>query len=164
MERPRIHIPITPAGKWMERTGFFLVLLMWGMAIFSYTQLDQTIPTHFNAAGEPDSYGNKISLFILALLGTVIFIGLTILNKYPHVFNYPVAITEENAERQYARVTGFIRFLKTIIPGVFAIIILLTYLTATGRAGGLGVWFLPGIILIFAFPTVYFIIQVFRSR
>jgi hypothetical protein len=90
-------------------------------------------------------------LLILPALGTIIFIGLTQLNKYPHIFNYLTKITESNARKQYTIATRMLRFMKAAILLIFSMIILYTYLTTIGAASGLGIWFLPltlGLVLI----------------
>ena len=135
------------------------MLLMWVLFLYAFFKLPLTIPIHFGASGKPDGYGNKAILFILPVIGTLIYFGLTWLNQYPQVYNYPIKITEANAQQQYTRATRMMRFLKVAILFIFALIILFTYLTATGFTNGLGSWFLPFSIAIFFAPTIYFIIQ-----
>ncbi|MBT2572178.1 VanW family protein [Planococcus sp. ISL-110] len=39
-------------------------------------------------------------LFLLSLIGAVLWIGMTVLERYPHTYNY-LNLIEENAEGQY---------------------------------------------------------------
>jgi uncharacterized membrane protein len=52
-------------------------------------------------------------------LAVVVYIGLTILSKYPHAFNYPVEITESNAQRQYVNARMLVSWLKVEIVAIF---------------------------------------------
>jgi hypothetical protein len=87
---------------------------------------------------------------------------LTLLNKHPHIFNYPVKITEANALQQYTSATKLIRYLKIIIVMIFTFIDLFTYLTATGRSSGLGSWFLPAMLILLFIPTAHFIVKSYK--
>ncbi len=116
---------------------------MWCLTIVAVVKLPETIPIHFNFKGQADNYGNKIAIFFLPVVATIVYFGLTWLNKYPHVFNYPVKITVANAKAQFQVATRLIRFVKLSILLIFFLIILFTYLTAMGIANGLGIWFLP---------------------
>ena len=58
-------------------------------------------------------------LLVLCILSTLLFIGIGQLLRYPHLLNYPVKITEQNALRQYTLSTRFLRYLKMIIVLIF---------------------------------------------
>ncbi len=126
---------------------------MWGLTLYAFLKLPATIPTHFNAAGQADDHGNKLTLLILPILATVIYFGLTQLNKFSHIFNYMKKITDENAERQYAITTKLLRFMKLAILLIVTLIVLFTYLTTIGVTNGLGFWFLPLVVGLLLFPT-----------
>lgn len=92
------------------------------------------------------------------------FIGLSVLNKYPHIFNYPSEIIEENAERQYRNATNLIRILNLIIVLVFAYIIYETVNARSEKSETLGEWFLPTFIIIINIPTLYFLTKAFKKK
>ena len=58
-------------------------------------------------------------LLVLCMLSTLLYIGIGQLLRYPHLLNYPVKITEQNALRQYTLSTRFLRYLKMIIVLIF---------------------------------------------
>ena len=93
-----------------------------------------TIPTHYNGAGQADGFGGKITILTLPLIATVLFVGMTFLNKYPHIFNYPTNITQDNVLRQYTNATRLIRYLKLIIVFIFGLIAFKTIQNANGEA------------------------------
>ena len=158
-KRPRIELTLSLLDKRIEFACRVFLVIMWGLTIFAILKLPEIIPIHFNFSGQPDSYGNKKTLLFLPALGTIIYWGLTQLNKYPHVFNYMVKITEENAHRQYSNATRGLRFLKLSILIVFSIIIVVVYLAATGTIKGPGSWFLPTILSLLLVPTIVLIIR-----
>ena len=71
------------------------------------------------------------------------FFGLTILNMFPVIFNYPVKITQENALKQYTNATRLIRYLKLVIVLIFGIIAFNMIQNAQGHEEGMGIWVLP---------------------
>jgi hypothetical protein len=152
--RPKIKLTLSPTDKKLELFGKILLALMWGSSIYIFLKLPVIIPTHFNASGRVDGHGNKITFLILPVFATLIYWGLTVLNKYPQVFNYLTEITEENAQRQYSIATKMLRFMKLAILIIFSLVILFTYLTIIGVTNGLGIWFLPLTFALFLIPTI----------
>ncbi len=163
-ERPKIKLIPTTADKLMELLGWLILLALWTLTICHYSTLPETIPTHYNAAGEADDFGGKTSIIRLPIIATLLFIGITVLNRYPHIFNYPTAITQDNALRLYTLATRMLRYLKLVLVLVFGGIEFMTIQHATGKAAGLGGWFLPltaGLIFI---PLIYFVIKSVQGK
>jgi uncharacterized membrane protein len=145
----------------LDYLGWLILIFLWVMTVYSYATLNTTIPTHFNASGRADAFGNKHTLFILPVLGTIIFTGLTILNRYPWTYNY-LNYSKENAAEQYSYASKMIRSLKTAIILLFALVSLFSYLTAIGKTDGLGTWFLPFLLVVILIPQSYYIIKSLR--
>ncbi len=161
--RPKLTIALLPIDKVMEFLGWLTLGLLWGFTLFNYSTLPDNIPTHFNAAGQADSYGSKGTIFILPIIGTVLFIGLTVLNMFPHIFNYPKNITVENAQRQYSNAMRMLRFLKFAIVAIFFLLVYLTSQAAAVGGKGIGLWALPLILGLIFIPLIFFIIKSFKS-
>jgi len=125
--------------------------------------MPDTIPTHFNSLGKPDNYGGKSSIFLLPILATAIYAAITWLNKHPHIMNYPMKITAENALEMYAGATLMLRFLKLAILIVFTMIIMFTYLVSVELIKNIGSWFLPLVLSIIFVPTIIFLIKSFKN-
>ena len=158
-ERPKIKLIPTSADKLMELLGWIMLLAIWGLTITHFSDLPDTIPTHFNATGEADGFGSKASIIGLPLIATLLFIGLTVLNRYPHIFNYPSPVTQDNALRLYTLATRMLRYLKLVLLVVFGGIELMTIQHATGKGAGLGVWFLPLTLVLVFLPLIYFVVK-----
>lgn len=162
--RPKINVSLSPLDKILESTGKLLIIIIWGLTLFIFFQLPTIIPTHFNASGKPDGFGNKLTILILPIIATLVYFGLTKLNQHPHTFNYTNSITEDNAEKQYTIATRMLRILKTAILIIFSHIILFTYFTTKGITNGLGIWFLPLTLSIVLIPIIFYIFKLYKTK
>lgn len=162
-ERPKIKLELTTYDKTLEILGWTSILAIWVLTISNYSNLPDTIPIHYNGAGQADGFGGKGNILTLPLIATVLFIGLTILNKFPYVFNYPTNITADNALRQYTNATRLLRYLKFIIVVIFGLIALQTIRNVNGQTSWLGVWFLPLTLGLIFIPLTYFLIKSFKT-
>lgn len=158
-ERPVLKIKRTLTDKLLEVGGWVILALLWVVLILKYTNIPDTIPTHYNITGKPDGFGNKTTIFLLPILGTILFVGMTILNNFPHIFNYPTKITNQNAERQYTIATKLIRYLKFIIILTFSTIVFMVFLSANDQLSGLGIWFIPVFLGLIFIPLIYAIVK-----
>lgn len=159
--RPEIKIGLSPTDKAFEVVSFVLLLLLWVLPFAYYSCLPEIIPIHFNAAGKVDGYGIKATIFLLPAIGSALFAGLKILNRYPHIHNYAVKITPENALKQYTNSTRLVRVINTVILLIFAIIVFEIIQTASGKSTALGIWFLPFTLLLILVPVTFFTIKSF---
>ena len=140
--------------SYVEVSALTILVFMWGLTAFTYSRLPAIIPIHYNSAGEADNYGKRETIILLPVIATIIFIGITQLNKHPYLFNYTVKITAENAPRQYSLATRMLRYLKLSIMIIFTVIVLVTYLYAAGLSNGPGAWFLPFLFGIIFLPMI----------
>jgi uncharacterized membrane protein len=163
-QRPKPQITLAPADKIIEIAGWAALILLWFITVSAYASLPETIPTHFNAAGQADDHGSKMMILFIPAIGTLLFAGLTVLNFYPQVFNYPTAITAENAQRQYANATRMIRTLRLSIAITFAVLVYLIHRAALTQHDSLGPWFLPVMLAIILGPLAYFTIRTIKIK
>lgn len=160
-ERPVLKIKLTLADKISEIAGWIILSLLWAFLILNFTSISDTIPINCSTTGKPDGFGSRITIFFMPILSTILFVGMTILNKYPHIFNYPSKITIENAERQYTIATKLIRYLKLIIVITFSFI---AFQIANEQQNGSGIWFIPVFIGLIYIPLIYAIIKLFKAK
>jgi uncharacterized membrane protein len=162
--RPKLKVPLSIGDKVIESLSWLALIGLWALVIFNYQQLPDEIPIHFNAVGEADGYGGKGSILALPIIATVLFAGLSVLNQYPHVFNYPTSLSEDNALRQYTIATRLIRFLKLALVVIFGLIVYKTIHSLQGNKEGLGFWFLPTALAMIFIPLVYYISLSIRKK
>ena len=163
-KRPRIKLQLTQTDKIIEIFGWISVFGIWTLILTNYFELPEIIPIHYNGTGEADGFGNKSNIFALPIISTILFIGLTILNKNPHVLNYTSEITEENALQQYTNATRMMRVLKLVIVLIFGLIVFKTIQNVNGNVDGLGIWFLPLTMGMIFIPMIYFLIKANRKK
>ena len=162
--RPKIKLSLTTTDKIVELLGIISIIGIWILVVTSYGKLPDTIPVHYDLNGGVDRISGKENIFALPIVATILFLGLTILNRFPHHFNYINKITEENAYRQYSIATKMIRFLKLIVVIVFGFIVWKTIQNVQGTTDGLGMWFLPIIIAPIVIPLIFFIAKSFKVK
>lgn len=122
----------------IDSLAIVVLIVGWWVAFGSYPRLPETIPVHFGLRGEADGWGRRWMIFLMPIIGTVIF---TI--QYL-VFNYGMV----NARRpvpEAARIPLHLLLLEMTL--IFAYVTWRMSEHAFGRARGLGVWFLPATLL-----------------
>ncbi|WP_336881108.1 DUF1648 domain-containing protein [Priestia koreensis] len=162
--RPVLQIPRTPVEYVLTIASFVLLLTMIVYISIQWSVLPDRIPTHFNFQGEADEWGGKGTVWTLPGIGSVLLIGLTITERFPHAYNYLVPITEATAKAQYQNARLMMVVIKFEIIGLFAYFSWQSIQLAFGRNVGLGNWELP-VVLIMIFGTcILFIVRSFRMN
>lgn len=162
--RPKIQIKLSKLDKSLELLSTIILVVMFSLAVFVYLKSPNVIPSHFNASGKPDNFSDKSVIFILPFIGLLIYFSFNQLVKFPHIFNFPVSIAKDNAERQYELGIRMIRFLQLVILIIFTVITSMTYLTAIGISDGLGTWFLPFALCLIGIPMIITLIQSLKTK
>lgn len=161
--RPKLKLELSSADKVIEAICLIIIIVLWMGTIFSYSNLPNEIPTHFNAAGEADDFSDKSSIFFLLLLATIIYVGITILNQHPHLYNYLSPVTADNARQLYTTATRVIRMIKLATVLILSGIVYMTIRTAADPNSGLGSWFLPTAIALLLVPNIFYFIKSSKS-
>jgi len=162
-EQPVIKITPSLTDKIIEAVIVLEVIVFWVYTITHYNALPEVIPTHFAGEGKPDGYGLKWTILTLPIIATLFYIGLSILGRYPHKFNYPGTITEKNAATQYRIGSEMLRGMKGSVITVFLVMNYQTVQTAMGLTDGMGHY---GMLLDFAIifvPLFYFLIKMSKN-
>jgi uncharacterized membrane protein len=161
---PKVKIKRTTFDWIIEVAGFSFLVVLIALPVIWYNNLPETIPVHFNAAGVPDGYGSRSTLWILPVTGLFMWLLMTVLEAFPQVYNFPVKITAENIVTQYRMATRLLRILKTVILILFSFISFQTIKTATGGSSGLGKAFLPVFLLITFGVIIIYMVRSINNR
>lgn len=132
------------------------VVLLAGIVIYlavNWSEIPEEIPGHYNVYGVVDRWANKGELLVPPIVGWIMFIALTVIGRYPQIWNTGVTVTPENRERVYRVLKSMLGTMKLIMCAVFTI---LTLCSATAQ--GLPIWFLP-VFLGLTFGTLFFFIM-----
>jgi uncharacterized membrane protein len=163
--KPRIKPVKSKAQVFVEILTFILVMATFAMIAINYVSLPDRIPIHFNWPGkDAEGFGSKSYLWYTPITVAIIVALLSFVNRFPWWMNYPLQITEENAEIQYELSTQMIRMLT------FAVAIVGLFVTSASIFEGLGynvAWakaFSPLLPLFFFGIPVFYFIKLFRAR
>ena len=141
-------------------TNILCLILLIGILIYLFihwNSIPDKIPGHYNAMGEIDRMGSKGEILILPIISWIMYLGMTVLEKFPQVWNTGVKVTEENKERVYRTLKNMISTMKVIVIAVFS------YLTInSAQALSLSVWFLPVFLILIFGSIIFFIIRLIR--
>lgn len=158
-KRPVLTIPKIKTEWLHDIISIASLLFSFGYLAYIWQDLPATIAIHFNFRGEADGWGSKAVLFILPPITLLLYVAMTALRKIPHYFNYPIPITEENADRTYRLTLLMLSWIKLEMT------LLLGYMqwsiaqAALERASGLGQWLLPS-----ALAAIFGTIAIFLVR
>jgi uncharacterized membrane protein len=161
---PKLKVKRTTIDWVIEFVGLVFMIILIALPLVYSKQLPDKIPTHFNISGVPDSFGSKFSLWFLPVMGFVMYIGITIIESFPNIYNYPVKITPENMMQQYKLATRLMRTLKTVLLMTFSFITYKTINTGLGKTIGLGKAFLPVSLILTFGVIIIFVVNMYNNQ
>ena len=104
----------------LSLSALALQCLITGSALYGGARLPDKIPTHFNAAGQPDAWGSAHTLLVFPLIAAVLYTLMTVVARFPSAFNFPVRVTPRNRAQLEALALGMIAWLKSELMYSFA--------------------------------------------
>ena len=163
-ERPVLDIPLTLTDRVVAVIGIIGIVLLVALPVFAWSGPPDKVPIHFGVSGDPTSWADRWMIWFLPALGLILTISMSLLARYPHVYNYPVTVTDENAPQLYRLSRSMVIWLAAEIAVCFAFIEWTMLRTPTGNAEGLVSIFVP-LYLVLVFGTIgYFMYATFRVR
>lgn len=119
--RPKIRVPMTKADMLLEAIALLGLLVNIFIIVVFGIMLPENVPTHIGPSGGIDAYGSKwVLMGVLSIFPIFLYVLITLVSRYPHIFNYPMAITNDNAPRLYRLGKNLLRWFKVIIAWLFA--------------------------------------------
>ena len=141
--RPILKLPKSKMEKIWDIVGlisFFGAILF---LVLSWGNIPEEVPAHFNSSGTVDRWGSKYELIILPIIGLFLFVLMSLLEKAPHMHNYPSRINESNAGQFYLHSRKLLNVIKNICLFLFTYLIVQIGRIALGEIHTLGIGFLP---------------------
>jgi uncharacterized membrane protein len=157
-ERPSLNIKKGTIDYFLEFGALIFLISTWGFTIYNFNKLPDIIATHFDLNGKPNGFGSKNTIWLLPIIITLVFILISVLNRYPHKFNYLTKITEQNAYKQYKLASRSLRIILFNITLLFAFITFKEINGAFTKSSSLEWWFIPLLLCSTIIPTFYMII------
>jgi low affinity Fe/Cu permease len=162
--RPRVKLERTLAdyiGEVFALAGVFALLFILAL---SWTALPGEIPRHFGLSGEPTAWSGRWSLIVPMGIALAIYIGFTLLNRAPHIFNFPWPITEQNARVQYRLARSMMTWLKALIVWMFALIAWSQVRVAHGESDTVSPFMIMGFLIGIHVVLGVFLYRAYRWR
>lgn len=158
-ERPILAVPKTKMEVLHDVISAVVLISMFAYLFFLWPSLPETLPIHFNAKGQADGWSGRGTLFLLPVIISLVFLGLTILRKYPHKFNYLRQISAENAARHYRLAITALSWIKIEIVVLFAYVQWKIIQSAVEGADRMGSWFMPFFLLLFLVTVITYAVR-----
>lgn len=115
---------VTRALRFVALTGVGVMALY---VAFTYGELPDTVPTHFDFTGEADDWGPKWTIWVLVGTNAVMVALATWLSTRPRWFNYLSEITVDNAQDLYREGERLMVWVSLAVMVVFCGAILSIY-------------------------------------
>jgi uncharacterized membrane protein len=78
------------------------------------------IPTHFDALGHVNGWGSPRTLLFFPVFAAVLYLFLTVIARFPALFNYPIKVTERNRAQLEQITLNLISWIKAEMLLFFA--------------------------------------------
>jgi uncharacterized membrane protein len=161
---PRIKVPRSVAELIFEAVALAGLLAGLGLVVFYWPRLPERVPTHFNLAGEADAWGARVNVLILPGVTLGLYTLLTLISFFPHIWNFPVRITKENAARQYRLGRLMVACLKAELVWVMAILSWQTMDAAVSGGARLHPATLPVMLGVVGVTVLWYFVAAFSAR
>jgi hypothetical protein len=91
-------------------------------AVAGPQKLAGNIPIHFDLAGKPDRWGTPSMLWPMVAIAIALYALITVVARFPSIFNFPVRVTPTNRPRLEALAIDMLAWIKAEIMCLFAVI------------------------------------------
>ncbi len=119
-----IRVPRNTIDKVLEAVALFFLIMIWVTVTVLYSKLPEIIPIHFNAAGEPNNWGGKFHLLIIAGIATFTMILVGLSAYFPlRSINIRITFTEQNIIPQTILGARYLRILNILVGLLFLFIV-----------------------------------------
>lgn len=161
MRQPKLKFKETEVSRIVSIISWIILLASIVLVLIRFNSMPDHIPTHYNFKGEVYRYGTKYTMLILLVITVFVFVPLRLLRRLPHIFNFVVTITDENAERQYLLAVEFLDVLNLYMIITLMFTPVFMALNTNGTYSFPGVLFaLFSVVSLFLIISIYIIISI----
>jgi uncharacterized membrane protein len=153
-----------PIDIFLEISGIIIISGCFLFLAFNYSSLPDSLPRHFGSDGVPDAFSAKGVIWVLPIMGLVLYLLIGLISNVPGLINLPFQPNPEKEEFYQRRYSRMIRILNVVMVGIFA------FLTYQSAQIGLGVHSqLPeyfkavSLGLLFGIPLIYVIPDMIKA-
>ena len=148
----------------LQLAGVAVLMALCGYAFAVWGRIPPRVPVHFGARGLPDAWGARSSLLLLPVLGVALFVVLTVLERFPRLYNYPVRLTAQNAEALFRLGRQLVVTVKLTTTAILAYLFWASTRVALGEMPGLHAWFFPATQMALGATKLSFVPRMIRLK
>jgi len=144
-----------------------IAALLWAFCpLFFYNSVDNNtlVPVHYNLSGEVDGWSDRTSLWVLPSIALLFYVGLSMLQRCPYMYNYPCEVTKENADHLYRMGVQLVRHVKVLFILIFAHINNASYAIAIGKSVGLNLAINISLLAAIFLTLIIYVIKMLRYK
>lgn len=145
---------------------YIIEVICWGLVVgiplyllMNWQQIPEQIPMHYDAMGNIDRWADKGELIVMPIVTLIMYTFMTIIERFPQVWNTGVKVTEENQARVYRVLKNLVKTMKLIVIADFSF---MTINSLIGR--DLPVWFTPVVLLLVFGNIIFWIIKLVKVK
>ena len=127
--------------------------------ILVWDTIPAKIPAHYNAAGEVNRWGSKSELIVLPIISWLMFGLITLIERFPSIWNTGVRITDDNRTEVYRLLKNLIAVVKMFVLLMFGSLTVISSLSLS-----LPVWYILAFIGLLFGAIAYFAVRLTRLR
>jgi uncharacterized membrane protein len=154
-----------PLDLAFEILGIIAIIVSFALPAFYYQDLPDSLPRHYGSDGLPDAYGGKGIIWVLPIVGSILFIIIGLVSNIPSLINLPFQPDPEKTEiyqRKYARM---VRILNVGMVCIFAYLTYNTIQIGLGDQTQLPTYFTPVALLFFlGIPLIFMLPDLLRAK
>ena len=143
VSRDRKKKPITLSDRILELAALAMAVVMLVLTGVLYSKAPDTVPTHFNLAGDADGWGGKIFYWILAgimLVGMIICASAAYNRK---LVNLPIRLKPEVFYRQIGLISRMCRIMTIVLSFIWLAVLLAMSASFIGLSESVAVALIP---------------------
>ena len=143
VSRDRKKKPITLSDRILELVAAAMAVLLLILTGVLYSQAPETVPTHFNFAGDADGWGGKGFYWILAV---IMLVGMIICASAAYnrkLVNLPIRLKEPVFYRQIGLISRMCRIMTITFGFIWLAVLLAMSASFIGLSEGVAVALIP---------------------
>ncbi len=144
--------------------SYVVLLLNWVYVIKQFKHLPNIIPTHFDAYGTANGFGEKNTIWVLPIIATILTIMMSAVIKLPQKLQNRKAEQTVTPSNYFEKTAFTLSILKLNILLLFFYITYTSIREASQRTPSLGKYFIFVFLLAVLTPTFFLILQSFNLK
>jgi hypothetical protein len=158
---PRIPQRLTRPDLLIEVFCFIILLESWTYAVYTFNHLPDLVHVFYKFS---TGVGSRNEIWFFPVLGSLIFIALSIISSFPHKFNYSETVTRINARRIYRKALRRLRIIKLILVSIcgFGILVFAYFSRQQLNETNSTISILSFILLVL--PTIYLLYLIYSTQ